>query len=221
MKKISVMLSAILLAASLGASAQSTSSDVLVKDCEGYNRVSFSYASLSMTSKISSFSTTETMPGFKFGWLKGISVSQELPFFVEAGLDFSYNTKSEKVQGIKMSSSTAAIAIPVNATYKLAFKNGLYLAPYFGLHFKVNVLGKEKMSYGGESASSSWFSKDDMDDETYNRFQMGWQSGLNLGYKMINLNIGYMGDFMPLYKEKESDMKIKTGGFVVGVGFNF
>ena len=256
MKNFKLMLAATMLAMSVTASAQFANQggrsngssgrqgSVLVKDCDNYNRISLSYAPLNMTHHYGSKSyDSSTLQGFKLGWTGGYSVSQKLPFFIETGLDLSFNTKSINAEDdfgddyddyyddddIKTRHMTMALTVPVNVTYKLAFKNGFYLSPYFGLHFKVNMLGKTKLNYDGDDDyyyddddddSIDWFSEKDMGKNgTYNRFQMGWRIGSNIGYKNVNLNVGYAADFIPLYKYKKS--KIATGGVVVGVGVNF
>lgn len=69
----------------------------------------------------------------------------------------------------------------------------------------------------------SYYSEDDMDDMdmdgSFNRFQMGYQVGVNLGYKSLNFGIGYKASFLPIYSEDE--VKIQTGGIVATIGYNF
>ncbi len=255
MKTFKLMLSAALLTVSVGVSAQfanttskssgaKSGSSVFVKDCNSYGRFSLSYSPLSFSyssGSSSSYSSDDdeykSLHGFRLSYLNGISVSKKLPFFVEVGADLSFNTRKYSYgsdDDYKIRSTNMAIAIPIQATYKLAFNNGVYLAPYFGLHFKLNVLGQDKETYEGdysgydEDETAKWFKDDDYSgsgDEGYGykRFQFGWQTGLNVGYKKFNFNIGYSGD-SPIWKSKESyhgkKEKLKTGSLIVGIGVN-
>ena len=242
MKTIKLLLGIVLLALGSTAKAQFANSTtavgtgqkslsaIVTNDCSNYNRFNFSYSTL----KLSEFGLEDTYPGFRFGWTGGYSVVETAPFFVETGIDFSFNTKvHEETKSYKSKSSTASLIVPLQLAYKLSFQNGAYISPYTGFHFKVNVLGKDTDTYNGETESDNWFDNDeteenDWDDywydeeetsEVYRRFQMGWRIGGNIGYKAFNFNVGYMLDFIPLCKE--GGEKIKTSSVHVGIGVNF
>lgn len=227
MKTIKLLLGIVLLALGSTAKAQFANSTTAVgtrqkslatmvtNDCSNYNRFNFSYSTL----KLSEFGLEDTYPGFRFGWTGGYSVVETAPFFVETGIDFSFNTKVlEEDKYSKEKSTTASLIVPLQLAYKLSFQNGAYISPYTGFHFKVNVLGKDtETSYHyDETESYNWF---DEDYGSYRRFQMGWRIGGNIGYKAFNFNVGYMLDFIPLCKE--GGEKIKTSSVHVGIGVNF
>lgn len=195
-------------------------------DCNSYSRVSLGYMGVNFTEKEdgSSYSDDDmALKGFTFGYTRGLSVSSTLPVFVEVGAQMNYATKNESESGVTDRTNLLALSVPVSLTYKLGFSNGMYIAPYAGIHFDLGLLCNEKMKAksGGQSYSESinFYSSDDMGDETFKRFQMGYQVGGNLGYKQINFGIGYKGSFLPIYKE--GDYKILTGGVVVTLGYNF
>lgn len=227
MKTIKLSLGIVLLALGSTAKAQFANSTTAVgtrqkslatmvtNDCSNYNRFNFSYSTL----KLSEFGLEDTYPGFRFGWTGGYSVVETVPFFLETGVDFSFNTKVlEEDKYSKEKSTTASLIVPLQLAYKLSFQNGAYISPYTGFHFKVNVLGKDtETSYHyDETESYNWF---DEDYGSYRRFQMGWRIGGNIGYKVFNFNVGYMLDFIPLCKE--GGEKIKTSSVHVGIGINF
>lgn len=227
MKTIKLLLGIVLLALGSTAKAQFANSTTAVgtrqkslatmvtNDCSNYNRFNFSYSTL----KLSEFGLEDTYPGFRFGWTGGYSVVETVPFFLETGVDFSFNTKVlEEDKYSKEKSTTASLIVPLQLAYKLSFQNGAYISPYTGFHFKVNVLGKDtETSYHyDETESYNWF---DEDYGSYRRFQMGWRIGGNIGYKAFNVNVGYMLDFIPLCKE--GGEKIKTSSVHVGIGVNF
>lgn len=227
MKTIKLLLCIVLLALGSTAKAQFANSTTAVgtrqkslatmvtNDCSNYNRFNFSYSTL----KLSEFGLEDTYPGFRFGWTGGYSVVETVPFFLETGVDFSFNTKVlEEDKYSKEKSTTASLIVPLQLAYKLSFQNGAYISPYTGFHFKVNVLGKdtETSYHNDETESYNWF---DEDYGSYRRFQMGWRIGGNIGYKAFNFNVGYMLDFIPLCKE--GGEKIKTSSVHVGIGINF
>lgn len=210
----------------------SSASSIITKDFNNYNRIMFSYSPATIISEYLDESDDEKYPGFRFGWTGGYSVSKKLPFFIETGLNLSYNTYSdiEYVDSyydeykIKTRDNLMALYIPINVAYKLSFSNGIYVSPYTGLFFTINVLGKTKVTVSDseeeETEDANWFDEDDMGkDGTFKRFQMGWQIGTNIGYKALNFNVGYMHTFIPIYSYKNT--KIKTKALVVGLGVNF
>lgn len=71
------------------------------------------------------------------------------------------------------------IAVPVNFLYRFDISDKFSVAPYAGLNFKVNIIGKAKAK--GASESASFFKKEDVggDDFTANRFQLGMNLGVN------------------------------------------
>lgn len=206
MKKTKFLLLGLLLPVGVNTKAQ------LAEDATEYTRISFSYASWIMKYEIPPLSLSETLPGFKLGLTEGVPISKDFPSFLEIGLDFSYNTKSEAKDGISVRSSTAAFTVPVSLNCKLVFGNGLFLSPYLGLHAKVNIIGKDTYSEGHIKITEKWKSL----GYGYNRGQVGWQGGLNLGIKKFIISAGYTSDFIPLFNK---GVKAKTSGFIVGFAY--
>lgn len=221
-----------------------SSSSVLVNDCDNYNRVYLGYSSLKprysttfsdATSFVESYNDDlKALGGFKFGYLKGVNLKSNLPLFLEVGAEFSLNTK-KKCVGVEydkdyddLRSTAVAIDIPISVAYKLGFNNGVYVEPYAGIRGRINVLGSTTYT-GSESFDDdklNWYdsASSQMDDEAYRRFQFGGQFGLNVGYKAVNLNIGYEM-YSPLYKSDYSGTdsydKLNTRNFTIGLGVNF
>ncbi len=186
------------------------------------------------------------MPGFKMGWTGGYSVGKKLPFFIEAGADIQYNTRRGEYgwNDIDLRASTASLNLPVSLAYKLSFKNGAYIEPYCGIHLRLNLAGKYKIIKDGENAgedeSASWWDEKDMKEHIgidnskgFNRFQLGWQLGLNIGYKKVNFNLAYMPESIRLWGETtvyvhdnvpiavfDTSRNVKSGTFVMGIGVN-
>ena len=69
--------------------------------------------------------------------------------------------------------------LPVNLAYDWHVSDGLAIYPYAGLFARLNILAKKKVERNGKSHTYDAFSKDDMGDNTWDRFQFGWQAGVN------------------------------------------
>ncbi len=201
-----------------------------------YNNTHFGFNSAAGDSD-DNFSTN----GFGIGYTHGFSLSSSCPIFLETGLNlnFGFDSSSEENKmeqgGYWMSSKVTSkkqfmdLQIPVNFVYSFHATENFSISPYVGLNFKVNVLGRyrndvdvdsnlpsnvlDKDNLNGSSDWLSVFSKDDMDggDNTWNRFQMGWQVGVGFQYKPVYLGVQYGTDFIPAFKYKEA--KVNTGTF--------
>ena len=160
----------------------------------------------------------DTAPGLTLGWTGGWSISKTVPLYVEGGLNIKWNHMSEKddYYNEKVTGNFLCLNLPVNITYKINIPqvDGLSIAPYAGVHLTGNLLGKEKI---WDSYSVNLFNKDDMEgsDNTANRIQFGWQAGVGFNYKFLYLGVGYSSEFTN-YMEK-----VRTGGLVVSLGYNF
>lgn len=260
MKKIALVLLAVAFTAS-AAQAQivsSKNSRITVNKQDkpkpaGYNRFSFGLSTNKMKSSDKSlfeFDVDEkdkesmTLKGIDLNYLHGFSVSKRVPLYVEVGGRLTFDTfKSEESESgtgyyynVKDRYNLLALTIPVNVTYKYAFSNGVYLAPFIGIHFRLNLMAQDKWEEEGTingdyekyDGKMSFFKADDYDDDAYfdsdedpcKRFQFGGQVGLNVGYKAWNLGIAYYFD-SPFYKHDTADLKIKSGGIGLTLGFNF
>lgn len=150
MKKFILGAVAVLMA--LGASAES------------YNRIQASYlndhyGASKEYGKDASFSAN----GIGVSYVHGFSLSQSLPMFLEAGLQFNTainsTTLAEEKYQVEILGDTYNIheegkqkftninlAVPVNFGWRFNVMDNLTVSPYVGINFRVNVLGKVKYS---------------------------------------------------------------------------
>lgn len=226
----------------------SKAGSVLVNDCESYNRFYIGYSALKphVASNVKGATTLvesanddlKSLGGFKLGYLKGVSLSENLPLFLEVGAEFALNTKTNCMALEYCSdsfyddfrSTSVAIDVPFSLAYKLGFSNGFYVEPYAGIRARVNVLGKTVYTGSNSNIDSeglNWYDDGTSQmgkDDAYRRFQFGGQFGVNLGYKAINLNIGY-DMYSPIWKSDysgtDSYTKYNTRNFNIGLGYNF
>ncbi len=190
-----------------------------------------------------------TLKGLDINYMRGISLTQKFPLYLEVGGRLTYETlkSTNKDGGNNWSEKETerfnllSLSVPVNVTYKYTFSNGFYLAPFVGIHFRLNLMANDKWEYEEtyygetekEDGKMSFFKADEEDEDAYfdedmdvcKRFQFGGQVGLNFGYKALNIGLGYYFD-TPFYKydsdtNSSNDFKIKSGGVALTVGVNF
>lgn len=195
--------------------------------------------------------------GIGIDYIHGFSVSSSLPLYIETGLnlDFNFGSKKgdkEEAAGYwfqdKRNYSDINMQVPVNVAWKFAAGEDFSIAPYLGLNFKVHFSSRFKdkidtnvpedilsqIGYSKSDLEGDWISVFDSaedamdgDDETWNRFQMGWHVGVGFQYKPIYLGVQYGTDFIPAYSHKytydgESETyKVSTGNLKVTLGYVF
>ena len=183
-------------------SGGSSSSSEYAESNQNYNRIILGWA----PTKFSEKGESETLQGFDLGWIGGYNVTNEksLPLYVETGLLMNAGFGECWSENDKL----LAFSVPINATYRYHIKNTkIYVAPYFGFHFKVNALWLDD---DGESY---------FDDEGTKRFQFGMQLGVNFDISKFNIGFGWDNDFMPIYKY--SRYNAGTSGACIHVGVVF
>lgn len=180
----------------------SSSGSEYAESNQNYNRIIFGWA----PTKFSWEGGSETLQGFNLGWISGYNVTKEksLPLYVETGLLMNAGFGECMSESDKL----LAFSVPVNATYRYHFKNTkIYVAPYFGFHFKVNALWLD-------DDGDSYF-----DDNRIKRFQFGMQLGVNFDISKFNLGFGWDNDFMPIAKYKRD--RTGTSGARIHIGVVF
>lgn len=193
-----------------------------------FSTFDFTYSPFTLKSEYDGDDETEDMNAVSLNWAKAQSVSTAYPVYLQygVGLQYAWQTDSEKEDSYSYKSTTSFLTakIPVNLMYCLNVPNTqLSVLPYAGLNLQGHILGQTKVtvSYDGdsESESMSFFDKDDMDDETFNRFVVGWQIGAKLAFNDFVLGIGYEGPVSNLYKE--DDFKINYSLINISIGVKF
>lgn len=198
-------------------------------DTESYNRISLSYDNTHLgCNKYLEFLDDEdaiSLNGIGLEYTHGFSISQRLPMFIEAGIKAQFGAGSlDDDDDGTLKFQQFSFSVPVNYTYKFAIGDGMSIAPYLGVNFKVHAMARKKYEYDDDIEERDWnniFSKDDMvsKDNTWNRFQMGWQLGIGLNVKAFYIGLQYGTDFIAAYKYKKA--VVNTGNFAFKVGYNF
>lgn len=173
---------------SLGASAQLiSSSTVTYKKSEkrGYDRLGVSYSSLK-------FGDSDSNNAVSLDWTKGISVSSDMPLYIETGLGATYCFGDYGTKFLFAS-------VPVNVTYKFEVAEGIKIAPFLGITLQGNIIG--------EDDEYNWF-----DDYDAKRFTAGFQIGSNFEFGKFFVGVGYGTAFTDLVEgAKQKGVKASLG----------
>lgn len=169
----------------------------------------------------------ESVTGFSLGYNYAISLSQSVPVYLEPGIGLQYShlskDKNRERERLERKYNMFSAKVPVSLLYKFDIANSEFsIVPNAGIDFRVNIIGKYKYeySYGNESKSKSYnlFSEDDMKDEKWNRFQVGWHVGVNFMYaNKFLLGASYGTDFSKI----QDDDNVKVSTFSLTLGYCF
>ena len=116
-----------------------------------------------------------------------------------------------------------SIKVPLNFVYRLQLGNSTSaLAPFAGFNLRYNLSAtiKETARYNGmsESETISMFKSSDMggNDNTWKRFQLGWQAGLKFIFgDAFMVGVSYGSDF----SEMSEKMRLQTTTITLGYCF--
>ncbi|MBQ4063637.1 MAG: porin family protein [Bacteroidaceae bacterium] len=157
---------------------------------EGWKGVKASY-------NIFEMEDCDAISAFSIGYVHSFNIVNSLPIFVESGINAIYAT-GDVEEDVKYTGIAAEI--PVNIGYKIALNDDFSLFPYVGVTGRYNITGKIEVSDEEEKAD---------------KFQYGWQVGLNASYNNFNIGASYGADFNEIFE------KTKTTSIKISVGYNF
>lgn len=199
--------------ANSGSSASGSSIWTTV-NTDGYNRVYVGYSGVKGKIDIDGADDMK-FPGFSVGYLRGIGLTQKVPLYLEVGGEIDFNRYSESEEGVDYKQTILGLKIPVSLVYRLNINENFSISPLFGFDFRLNLMGKGKYEYDGESEDWNLFDDDEMDGEAYKRFQAGWHIGVGFDYKALHFGVDYGTSF------NEITEKVKLATTSVTVGYNF
>ena len=199
--------------ANSGSSASGSSIWTTV-NTDGYNRVYVGYSGVKGKIDIDGADDMK-FPGFSVGYLRGVGLTQKVPLYLEVGGEIDFNRYSESEEGLDYKETLLGLKIPVSLVYRLNINENFSISPLFGFDFRLNLMGKGKYEYDGESEDWNLFDDDEMDGEAYKRFQAGWHIGVGFDYKALHFGVDYGTSF------NEITEKVKLATTSVTVGYNF
>ncbi len=166
---------------------------------------------------------------FSIGFTHTTGLSSSTPLFLELGLGVSYSSGSDDVTfefydynygyysyKADLTNTLWSLYVPINLTYQFNITDKFALAPYIGARLRYNLSGNMELEIGGKSKDIDWFDEDDMgDDNTCNRFQAGYQVGINAIFNKVSIGLEYEGYFTELAR------KTDISAWSIGIGFHF
>ena len=181
---------------SSSSSASAGSSIWTTVNTDGYNRIYVSY--LPSKLKVSDSDGNIKMKGsFEAGYLRGIGLTSNVPLYLEVGGALQYRSYSEEDYGYETKFNMLSLNIPVALTYRINVTDDFAVSPNFGFDFRVNVMGKEKVTEDGDEL----YDTDLFSDADWKRFQAGWHIGVGLDYRALHFGVQYGTDFNEIAEE--------------------
>lgn len=177
-----------------------------------------------------------SLNGFGLEYIQGFRINENLPMYIEAGakLNMGFGSTTEKGERWKetLKAQMLRFSIPVNFAYRFNLNENMALVPYAGISFRINAMARFKEIYEDEDGKNDYgwasgFDKKVMDDATFNRFQMGWQTGVRFEWHNYSVGVNYGTDFIKLYNHKYNDdgdiekEHINTSDFSIKFGYRF
>lgn len=201
MKKITLMLAIAMMAIATNASAQFVSGGTrssMVADTDNYSRLELGYSPVTVLEELD-------LTGLSLGWTKGISLTQDLPLFLEVGANVMYSF-GEKYD---IETSLLSLNVPVTVAWKFSPTESISLIPHAGLNLRGHILGT--MSYDGEDLDL--FDSDEGDGK---RFNVGGTVGLAANFNKFMVGLGYTFDFNETWEEAD-----KINYLTISIGLKF
>lgn len=201
MKKLTLVLAVAMMAIATTASAQFVNGGTrssMVADTENYSRLELGYSPVT----IEKFDLT----GLSLGWTKGISLTQDLPLFLEVGANVMYSFGEKHDIEI----SLLSLNVPVTIAWKFAPTESISIIPHAGLNLRGHILGTE------ESFDDEDYDLFDSDEGDGKRFNVGGTVGLAANFNKFMVGLGYTFDFNETWKKTD-----KLNYLTISIGLKF
>jgi len=226
MKSIKFFAVAALLAISSSVHAQftnnSSSSATTSSSSDGWSSVWVEYNPINID--FNQGIDDESISGFSLGYSKAFPITSSTPIFLEAGLGLQYSTKSDFMDSDDVTFKMFSAKVPVNLIYDFAIPNSsIKIDPFVGLTLRYNISGK----LSGDDDDIDLFDEDDMGkDNTFKRFQAGWQIGAKARFNGgFTIGVAYGSDFSNIWEAKakgsSSKAKAKVNTTTLTIGYAF
>ena len=162
--------------------------------------------------------------GVSLNWSQARVLTNQLPVYIQYGAGLQYSWKTESEDDYKSTDHFLTVKVPVNVLYNFVIPNtAVSIMPYVGLNAQVHVLGQSKITYDYDGEKEvykhNYFSKEDMEDEPYSRFVLGWQIGGMVAFNRYFVGVGYNGPVTNLYKEGEAKINHSQVNISLGIKF--
>ncbi len=192
----------------------------ITRDTQGYQRAEVSFVAENFKYDNNGHSGSIAKPkGFALGYIKGISLTNRIPLFLELGGRLNWTHKKESSGDTDYKYTFMSVSIPVQAAYKFTFSgNDIAITPFFGPNFRFNFYGRLKTETGDHETKTKYLSRDN--DDPAKIFQFGLNLGCGFNFSRFYLGYTFQPD-LSSYIKYDDDNKYKTIYQLVSVGINF
>ena len=134
--------------------------------------------------------------GVNLGWSYGLNLTSQKPLFLEFGAEIAYEkgetsyiakNKHDGFVNEKRRENQINFSVPVVVAYQFSINESVKVAPYTGPNFRVNILEDA----GGLDLMN--------DRPSSNRFQFGWNAGLDFVISKFIIGYRFTGDITSYY----------------------
>ena len=189
-----------------------------------FNTFDITYSPVTARVSYKNDSQTTDMNGVSLNWSQARVLTNQLPVYIQYGAGLQYTWMTDSAGNSKSIDHFLTVKVPVNVLYNFVVPNtAVSIMPYVGLNAQVHVLGLSKTTYDYDGEKEvykhNYFSKEDMDDEPYSRFVLGWQIGGMVAFNRYFVGVGYNGPITNLYKEGEAKINHSQVNISLGIKF--
>lgn len=223
MKKILLLAAAAVIGLTASAQFSNSGGSADAADCSDWNTVYFQYNPMTLHYKGNNSSDDQSFTGLALGYNHAFALSQSTPIYLETGLAVQYSFWSKSYDDESYKINALSLKVPINFMYKWRIPNSrIDIIPFFGLSLRGNVWGQYKREYNKKSHSVNIFSSsdDEMGDDAWKRFQIGWQLGVKARFiDKILVGVSYGTDFNKIAGDKDYPGKLR--GAEISLGYCF
>ena len=180
-----------------------------------------SYSPTTYNTIVGNSSNSEDLHSLSITWTTANALHPSQPVYFEYGVAALWTFLNDSdSDNYTLSTNFVGMKIPVSLLYKYDIpQTNIALAPYVGLDLTGYLYGKTTAKYGDTKTSISYFSKDDMGDEKYNRINVGWHIGARAYVNDVFVGVAYEAPLTNLYKEGNSKINFNYINITLGIAF--
>ena len=129
------------------------------------------------------------------GYARFVQVQEDLPLFVDAGLQMKYSHSKGDAAHQDASYNLLTFRLPINVSYKWypSRTRDIALAPFLGANVRAIAAAHEKLN--GTKTNLMDEDKANTTGVQWEWGQIGWQAGLRFWFNRMNVGVTYGRDF--------------------------
>ena len=174
--------------------------------------------------------STDSHSQFQVGFSYSLPLSQNMPLYLSAGLDFTGRGGQTKVDGVKASDNLYYLQLPVTVGWHFDLSEWVSIRPEVGVWYAAGLFSNSKV--GGEAIKDesgdnydffSEYTDGDGKMKALKTSDFGLRFGVDVALKEhYSIGLGYDLGLMNINKDMfDSSVKVRNGVFYIRAGYNF